>query len=190
MVVYTSSQVSLPSNPRNDSPPPNPKPTFSRSKKSKPKKTKSTLNIRTRCSQRVIVGIGIHSAKVCIKTTSYPKKKGKEKAITQQERSPIQPERSSSKTSKPSSNKLSLSKRKKVPLFDKDLKKDFKEKWSTRPIGVGRFIDFAKLEKEKISLKEYSDALGWTKFQEIRERYYPKVIQAFYFRAEVLLEKV
>lgn len=69
------------------------------------------------------------------------------------------------------------------------LKKEFKEKWGTRSIGVGRYFDFNKLESEKIVLKAYVEEQGWTNFLQIRERHYPKLIQAFYFMAEVYPEE-
>jgi len=51
-----------------------------------------------------------------------------------------------------------------MPLFDPMLKKEFKEKWGNRSIGIGRYFDFVKLESDKIVLEEYVNEQGWTKF--------------------------
>ncbi|AES78759.1 hypothetical protein MTR_7g045120 [Medicago truncatula] len=96
----------------------------------------------------------------------------------------------SPKRKDPSKQKIiHISKGKREPLFDPSLKKDFKEKWGNRSIGIGRYYDFVKLEKDKVVLKEYVDEQGWTKFLQLRERHYPKLIQAFYFMAEAYPEE-
>jgi len=74
-------------------------------------------------------------------------------------------------------------------LFDPTLKKDFNEKWGNRSIGIGRYYDFVKLENDKVVLKEYVDEQGCTKFLQLRERHYRKLIQAFYYMAEVYPEE-
>jgi len=74
-------------------------------------------------------------------------------------------------------------------LIDPSLNKTFYEKWSSRPIGVGRFYDFDKLERDKIFVKQYPDNLGWVPFLQIRERHYPTAIQAFYIMAKCYPEK-
>ncbi|KEH19441.1 hypothetical protein MTR_8g059230 [Medicago truncatula] len=84
---------------------------------------------------------------------------------------------------------IKISKGKSVPLYDPTLKKDFKEKWGNRSIGVGRYYDFVKLEKDKVVLKEYVDEQGRTKFLQLRKRHYPKLIQAFYFMVEAYPEE-
>jgi len=58
-------------------------------------------------------------------------------------------------------------------LFDPMLKKEFKEKWGSRSIVMGRYYDFVKLGNDKVVLKEYVDEQGWTKFLQLRERHYP-----------------
>jgi hypothetical protein len=134
------------------------------------------------------------------------KDKGKQKQTVEPDRSPEGSSESSSDeddklssdyspecspkrktTSKPKNIKISQGK--KVPLFDPTLKKDFKKKWENRSIGIGRYYDFVKLEKDKVDLKEYVDEQGWTKFLQLRERHYPKLIQAFYFMAEAYPEE-
>jgi len=65
----------------------------------------------------------------------------------------------------------------------------FFEKWSFRPIGVGRYFDFDKLQDAEIFVKQYPDALGWVPFLQIREKYYPKVVQAFYYMPECYPDK-
>ena len=75
---------------------------------------------------------------------------------------------------------INISQGNKMPLFGPTLKKEFKEKWGSRSIAVGRYFDFVNWESEKIVLKEYVEEQGVTKFLEIPERHYPKLIQAFY----------
>jgi len=53
------------------------------------------------------------------------------------------------------------------------LKKEFKEKWGSRAIVMGRYYYFVKLGNDKVVLKEYVDEQGWTKFLQLRERHYP-----------------
>ncbi|AES97742.1 hypothetical protein MTR_5g059190 [Medicago truncatula] len=134
------------------------------------------------------------------------KDKGKQKQTAQPERSPERSSESlsdkdyelstdyspecSPKRKNPSKQKIiHISTGKRVPLFDPSLKKDFKEKWGNRSIGIGRYYDFVKLEKDKVVLKEYVDEQGWTKFLQLRERHYPKLVQTFYFMAEAYPEE-
>jgi len=84
---------------------------------------------------------------------------------------------------------VSVSKTKTIPLFDDEFEKDFKLKWSTCPIVVGRYVDFHALQQDEVPLKEYTDKLGWSSFLQIRERHYPKVIQAFYSQAKTFPDK-
>jgi len=45
-------------------------------------------------------------------------------------------------------------------LFDPTLKKEFKEKWRNKSIGIGRYYYFVKLKNDKVVLKEYVDEQG------------------------------
>jgi len=74
-------------------------------------------------------------------------------------------------------------------LIEPEYEEEFQEKWSTRSITNGRFVDFLALEKEEIFLKAITDLLGWTSFLQIRERYYPEVVQTFYFMSETFPQK-
>ena len=98
-------------------------------------------------------------------------------------------EKSAPKTRRHTTQNLSLSRTKRIPLMDLDLHQIFKEKWSSRPIVPGRYFDFIALEAEKIMMRKYTDALGWTKFLQIRERHYPKLVRAFFFQAKVYPDK-
>jgi len=73
--------------------------------------------------------------------------------------------------------------------MDPDLYKIFKEKWGSRPIVPGRYYDFEALKTDNIILQNYTDVIGWTKFLQIREKHYPKLVQAFFFRAKVYPNK-
>jgi len=134
------------------------------------------------------------------------KDKGKQKQTAQAERSPerspesspdedeelssdYSPECSPKRKTASKPKNINISRGKRMPLFDPTLKKEFKEKWGNRSIGIGRYYDFVKLENDKIVLKEYVDEQGWTKFLQLRERHYPKLIQAFYFMAEAYPEE-
>jgi len=117
---------------------------------------------------------------------SLARRKGKRKVSEKSERSSVK-EVSFNKRVK--SRNLSVSKSKFPLLIDPSLNKTFYEKWSSRPIGVGRFYDFDKLERDEIFIKQYPDKLGWVPFLQIRERHYPEAIQAFYLMAECYPEK-
>ena len=54
---------------------------------------------------------------------------------------------------------LSVSKSKFIPLIDPEFEKEFHDKWSTRPIANGRFVDFPALGKEDIYLKAITNLL-------------------------------
>ena len=73
--------------------------------------------------------------------------------------------------------------------MDIDLHQISKEKWSSRPVVPGRYFDFAALDAERIMMRKYTDALGWTKFLQIREWHYPNLVQAFFFQAKVYPNK-
>jgi len=89
-------------------------------------------------------------------------------------------ERSSVKKACPNkrvkSRNLSVSKCKFPLLIDPSLSKTFYEKWSSKPIGVGRYYDFDKLERDEVFVKQYPDKLGWVPFLQIREIYYLEAI--------------
>ena len=117
--------------------------------------------------------------------SSRARNKGKRKITIDSERSQIK--QSVSKRGK--THNLSVSKSKFTPLIDPELTKIFFEKWSSRPIGVGRYFDFNKLQEAEIFVKQYPDALGWVPFLQIREKYYLEVVQAFYYMAECYPDK-
>jgi len=121
---------------------------------------------------------------------SLARRKGKRKMSDKSERSE---ERSSVKEVGPNkrvkSRNLSVCKSKFPLLVDTSLNKTFYEKWSTRPIGVGRYYDFDKLERDEIFVKQYRAKLGWVPFLQIRERYYLEAIQAFYLMVECYPDK-
>ena len=82
-----------------------------------------------------------------------------------------------------------MSKSRFAPLIDPDLTKTFFDKWSSKPIGVGRYFDFQKLQDAEIFVKKYPDALGWVPFLQTREKFYPEVVQAFCCMAECYPDK-
>jgi len=123
--------------------------------------------------------------KVAPKPPHAKKDKGKGKADSAPTKVPQEPP----KTKKKKTTNPSVSKSKFIPLIEPEFEEDFQDKWSTIPIGNGRFVDFSVLEKEEIYLKAITDLLGWTSFLQIRERYYPEVVQAFYFMSETHPEK-
>ncbi|GAU45464.1 hypothetical protein TSUD_400670 [Trifolium subterraneum] len=71
----------------------------------------------------------------------------------------------------------------KTPLFGKADEKRFIKKWRTRPIAAGRFFNLQALEKHELDLKYYTDYQGWSSFLQIKETYYPRLVQAFFFKA-------
>jgi len=101
--------------------------------------------------------------------SSRVKNKGKRKITEDFKLS--QGKRSASKRGQ--THKLSMSKSRFTPLIDPELTETFFEKWSSRPIGVGRYFDFEKLQDAEIFVKQYPDALGWVPFLQIKEKYYP-----------------
>ena len=82
-----------------------------------------------------------------------------------------------------------MSKSKFPPLINPEFTKHFFERWSSRPIGLGRYFDFDKLQKAKISVKQYPNVVGWVPFLQIREKYYLEAVQAFYCMAECYPDK-
>ncbi|WJX68845.1 hypothetical protein P8452_53178 [Trifolium repens] len=60
----------------------------------------------------------------------------------------------------------------------------FDFKWSRRTVAPGRFHDFKAFEKQNFKLKSYLDNQGWTTFMQMKEKYYPKLVQSFYFSAK------
>jgi hypothetical protein len=113
------------------------------------------------------------------------KDKGKQKAV----HIPKVSSKKDSAPKNPITKNLSVSKPKYIPLFDDEFEEDFKLKWSTRPIAVGRYVNFHALEQDEVPLREYTDKLGWSSFLQIREKHYPKVIRAFYSQAETYADK-
>ncbi|PNY02132.1 hypothetical protein L195_g025437 [Trifolium pratense] len=62
--------------------------------------------------------------------------------------------------------------------------KIFQEKWRTKPTAPGRFFNFEALQSHPLEIKAYTDFQGWSSFLSLRETYYPRLIQAFYFKAK------
>ncbi|MCH84462.1 hypothetical protein A2U01_0005294 [Trifolium medium] len=62
--------------------------------------------------------------------------------------------------------------------------KIFKEKWRTKPTAPGRFFNFEALKSHPLEIKAYTDFQGWSSFLSLRETYYTRLIQAFYFKAK------
>ncbi|GAU42996.1 hypothetical protein TSUD_188700 [Trifolium subterraneum] len=69
-----------------------------------------------------------------------------------------------------------------TPLFGKADEKRFLKKWRTRPIAVGRFFNLQALERHELDLKYYTDYQGWSHFLQIKETYYPRLVQAFFYQ--------
>ncbi|GAU35636.1 hypothetical protein TSUD_394760 [Trifolium subterraneum] len=61
--------------------------------------------------------------------------------------------------------------------------KRFLKKWRTRPIAAERFFNLQALERHKLDLKYYTDYQGWSHFLQIKETYYPRLVQAFFYQA-------
>jgi len=125
---------------------------------------------------------------------SPPKKEVPKKAPTKQDKgkgkadsSKISVKKSPPKQNRNISGNLSLSRSKRIPLMDPTHYKTFKEKWSSRLIVPGRYFDFEALKTKDISLQKFTDAMGWTKFLQIHEKHYPKLVRAFFCRAEINL---
>ncbi|GAU40668.1 hypothetical protein TSUD_397810 [Trifolium subterraneum] len=110
----------------------------------------------------------------------YVKEKGKEK-VTEVKNNVFEPKQKVSQTRIRSINALI---RDKIPLFEKKEEKKFRNKWRTRPVAAGRVFDFHALEKQDLDLKSYTDFQGWSSFLLIKETYYPRLIQAFFFKAK------
>ncbi|CAJ2668749.1 unnamed protein product [Trifolium pratense] len=72
-----------------------------------------------------------------------------------------------------------------TPLFSSEAEESiFQEKWRTKPIAPGRFFNFEALKSHPLEIKAYTDFQGWSSFLSLRETYYPRLIQAFYFKAK------
>ncbi|GAU48429.1 hypothetical protein TSUD_405590 [Trifolium subterraneum] len=108
------------------------------------------------------------------------KEKGKEK-VTEVKTKVFEPKKKVSQTRIRSINALI---RDKIPLFEKKEEKKFRNKWRTRPIAPGRVFNFQALEKQDLDLKSFADYQGWSSFLQIKETYYPRLVQAFYFEAK------
>ncbi|GAU47820.1 hypothetical protein TSUD_137880 [Trifolium subterraneum] len=70
-----------------------------------------------------------------------------------------------------------------TPLFGKADEKRFIKKWRTRPVAAGRFFNLQALERHELDLKYYTDYQGWSHFLQIKETYYPRLVQAFFYQA-------
>ncbi|PNX90012.1 hypothetical protein L195_g046135, partial [Trifolium pratense] len=72
-----------------------------------------------------------------------------------------------------------------TPMFPSEAEEAiFQEKWRTRPVAPGRVFNFEALQFHSIEIKAYSDFQGWSSFLTLRENYYPRLVQAFYFKAK------
>ncbi|CAJ2635628.1 unnamed protein product [Trifolium pratense] len=72
-----------------------------------------------------------------------------------------------------------------TPLFSSETEESiFQEKWRTKPIAPGRFFNFEALKSHPLEIKAYTDFQGWSSFLSLKETYYPRLIQAFYFKAK------
>jgi hypothetical protein len=60
----------------------------------------------------------------------------------------------------------------------------FDFKWSRRTVAPGRFHDFEAFEKQNFKLKSYFENQGWTGFLQMKEKFYPRLVQYFYFNAK------
>ncbi|GAU51528.1 hypothetical protein TSUD_413930 [Trifolium subterraneum] len=70
-----------------------------------------------------------------------------------------------------------------TPLFGKADEKRFLKKWRTRPIAAGRLFNLQALERHELDLKYYTDYQGWSHFLQIKETYYPRLVQTFFYQA-------
>ncbi|AES59994.1 hypothetical protein MTR_1g038730 [Medicago truncatula] len=141
-------------------------------------------------SQTVASKVREESKKIPIpKATPKPpppkKDKGKGKAVS----APTKAPQEAPKPKRNKTNNLSINTSKFFPLIEPEFEEDFHDKWITRPIANGRFVDFEAFDNEEIFLKAITDLLGWTSFLQMRERYYPELVQAFYFMSETFPEK-
>ncbi|GAU18502.1 hypothetical protein TSUD_90430 [Trifolium subterraneum] len=108
------------------------------------------------------------------------KEKGKEK-VTEVQTKVSEPKKKVSQTRIRSINAFI---RDKIPLFEKKEEKKFRNKWRTRPVAAGRVFNFQAHEKQDLDLKSFTDYQGWSSFLQIKETYYPRLVQAFYFKAK------
>jgi hypothetical protein len=104
------------------------------------------------------------------------KEKGKEKVIEAKTKV-SEPKKKVSQTRIMSINALIKDK---FPLFEKKEEKKFRNKWRTRPIAAGRVFNFQAIEKQDLDLKSFTDFQGWFSFLQLKETYYPRLVQAFY----------
>ncbi|XP_045798146.1 uncharacterized protein LOC123892406 [Trifolium pratense] len=72
-----------------------------------------------------------------------------------------------------------------TPMYSSEAEeKIFQEKWRTKPIAPGRFFNFEALQSHPLEIKAYTDFQGWSSFLSLKEIYYPRLVQAFYFKAK------
>ncbi|GAU10271.1 hypothetical protein TSUD_418840 [Trifolium subterraneum] len=129
--------------------------------KPKVKKKQPSSSLPTRRSQRILSGVGKSQNKgknVLEEAEAQPKKRFRQKSI----------------------NELVKDR---TPLFGKADEKRFLKKWRTRPIAAGRFFNLQALERHELDLKYYTDYQGWSHFLQIKETYYPRLVQAFFYQA-------
>ncbi|CAJ2647384.1 unnamed protein product [Trifolium pratense] len=130
------------------------------------------------------------------KSNSNPSSKSSSEETKSESTIPTQPQTKKGKekvcetSSKP---KQRLEKKKSVnamfqdetPMYSSEAEeKIFQEKWRTKPIAPGRFFNFKALQSHPLEIKAYTDFQGWSSFLSLRETYYPRLIQAFYFKAK------
>ncbi|GAU40546.1 hypothetical protein TSUD_367120 [Trifolium subterraneum] len=167
--------------------------------KPKVKKKQPSSSLPTRRSQRILSGVGKSQSNaeriyITCETTDEEEDNPKKSSSSSTPKSSktlseSSPNSSSSyektpspKSSKPFSDK-DKGKNDRNPLFGKADEKRFLKKWRTRPIAVGRFFNLQALERHELDLKYYTDYQGWSHFLQIKETYYPRLVQAFFYQA-------
>ncbi|GAU27980.1 hypothetical protein TSUD_373750 [Trifolium subterraneum] len=149
--------------------------------KPKVKKKQPSSSLPTRRSQRILSGAGAS------KSQSNAERIYITCETTDEEED--DPQKSSSSSTPKSSKTLSEQKsinelvKDRTPLFGKAYEKRFIKKWRRRPIVAGRFFNLQALERHELDLKYYTDYQGWSHFLQIKETYYSRLVQAFFYQA-------
>ncbi|GAU49115.1 hypothetical protein TSUD_406900 [Trifolium subterraneum] len=175
--------------------------------KPKVKKKQPSSSLPTRRSQRILSGAGKSQSNderiyITCETTDEeeddPKKSSSsstpKSSKTLSESSPNS-SFSSEKTPSPKTSK---------PFSDKDKGKNVSEEAEAQPKkrfrqksinelvkdrtplfgkAAGRFFNLQALERHELDLKYYTDYQGWSHFLQIKETYYPRLVQAFFYQA-------
>ncbi|MCH79647.1 hypothetical protein A2U01_0000400 [Trifolium medium] len=77
----------------------------------------------------------------------------------------------------------------KIPLVLPENKEEFEKFWKPKPIAPARNYELETLYNGGLNLYQYIDPQGWVNFVRIKETVYPRVVQSFYFNAEVHADK-